>query len=139
MADLPSFLSGLLGALIGVAASLFIYVEGNRRRGRAAVLAALQEADLNQVRIDWFVQQKAAIGLVSDELFKAYLVELASRLSPADFQRVVSAYAFVPAVRDAMAPMGGPTSDVRDVDMTQTAEHLRDAVMILRRNAERRW
>jgi len=94
--DSTAFLAGLLGALLGVAASLLIYLADVSRRERAAVRAVYVEALTNETFLRSLAESGANPGPISQVVYTANLPQLASALTKDEMTAVGAAYLFVP-------------------------------------------
>lgn len=94
--DAVNVLTGLLGALLGVAASLVISLADVRRRERAAIRAVYVEALTHETFLRPLAEEGTNAGPISQAIYTANLSHVASRLSKDEMTTVGAAYLFVP-------------------------------------------
>jgi hypothetical protein len=135
--DAANLLSGLLGALLGVASALVIYLADRNRRVRAAVRVVFSEAITNEIYLKTLAEDGIVMGPISDGLYWAHMPALAARLSRDDLTTIGAAYMFVPyCERLRQEFLGGKALGPVDRNtLASTHNSFIEATVILRNDA----
>lgn len=135
--DVSSLLSGLLGALIGVATSLIIYLADRNRREQAAVRAVFYEAITNELALERLATKGQSIGPISNALYLAHMSTVTAKLTHGEMRILGAAYLFIPyceQVRLNLVAGHGMTGAAASV-VANTHNSFLDATSMMRKHA----